>query len=136
MKSEFNEMILIAEKSKKKGGSLGATFKLIQDLTEFEQKIQDCIDAQEIHENKESIESFLSDIDKMYKILLRMSRRGIKNLRGQRNDNVLAEPEEGVEDEGEETVDVEIDSDPEDIVELADKRKTPVMLNVPQVPKM
>ena len=34
IRQEFNELILTAEKAKKKGGSLGAVFKLIEELTE------------------------------------------------------------------------------------------------------
>jgi len=100
MRPEYNELIVLADKSKKKGGSLGAVFKLVQDLTDFEEKIQDCINAQEIQENKQNIEAFLEDIDQMYTTLLDIAKGGIQELRSQR----LLTPQEDeiVEDEQEE----------------------------------
>ena len=125
--SEFNELIVMAEKAKKKGGSMAAVFKLIQELLDFEEKIQECVNAQEIVENKSKIEAFMGEIDKMYDVLFEMARGGISNIRNQRNGVIEVEgsPEEEVE------VEEKIDLEP-----VADKRKNPVMLNVPQIPKM
>ena len=97
----FNELILLSEK-KKKGGSLGSVFKLIQDLTEFEEKIQEAINAQEMAENRATIEGFLGLIDQMYESLLNIAKSGIQSLRSDRaimgDQN---EGEEGQEEEGE-----------------------------------
>ena len=78
---EFHEMIILGEKQKKKGGSLAAVLKLITDLTDFEEKIEVCADAQEMSQNKQKIKEFTQDIDKMYKVLLGMAQGGIKSLR-------------------------------------------------------
>ena len=88
------------EKAKKKGAGLTSVFKLIQDLTDFEGNIQDCIDAQEMAENKSKIESFLSDIDKMYDVLLGMAREGISAIRRQRQQpDMIEDVEDNVEEE-------------------------------------
>ncbi len=137
MTSEFNELILTAEKVKKKGGSMAAVFKLIQELLDFEEKIQECINAQEMTENKNRIENFMGDIDKMYDSLFEMARGGISQIRNQRV-NGMMEPSD--EEDGGSEVEEDIEIEPEmgrhDILEKTDKRRTPVMLNVPQIPKM
>jgi len=131
MKREWNELIVMAEKAKKKGGSMAAVFKLIQELLDFEEKIQECCNAQEIAENRSKIESFMSEIDKMYDSLFEMARGGISNIRDQRS-GIIADPEAEVE---EDSVDVEVEEDIT-IEDVHDKRSTPVMLNVPKIPKM
>jgi len=135
VKREWNELIVMAEKAKKKGGSMAAVFKLIQELLDFEEKIQECCNAQEMSENRSRIESFMSEIDKMYDSLFEMARGGISNIRDQRN-GVIEQP--GMEDDEMDEVDTEVEEDI-DIMPSAstsDKRNTPVMLNVPQIPKM
>lgn len=129
--SQFNELIVMAEKAKKKGGSMAAVFKLIQELLDFEEKIQECCNAQEMAENRSRIESFMGEIDKMYDVLFEMARGGISNIRDQRS-GIVKGPEI-ITEEPEAEVEVE---EGFDIAPVADKRKTPVMLNVPQIPKM
>ena len=84
VRREFNELILTAADKKKKGGSLAAVLKLIQDLAEFEEKIEECVAAQEMTENKQKVESFLKDIDSMYQVLLSMAEGSIHSLRSER----------------------------------------------------
>lgn len=97
--SQFNELIVLAEKekSKKKGGSMAAVLKLVQDLAEFEGNIQEAIDAQEMAENRTQIEAFLQDIDKMYEILLGMAKSSIQAMRSERSQPVLDQSEEEME---------------------------------------
>jgi len=139
-KDRYNDIFVkISAAAKKKGGSLGAIFKLTEELLDFEEKIQECINAQEMSENKQKIESFIGEIDKMYDVLFEMARGGISNIRDQRKggqrDGVLGVPEGGENDLGGEEVEVEVEEDV-GIAPTADKRNTPVMLNVPQIPKM
>jgi hypothetical protein len=137
--NQFNELIVMAEKAKKKGGSMAAVFKLIQELLDFEEKIQECCNAQEMAENRQKIESFMGEIDKMYDVLFEMARGGISNIRSQRQgDTILNEEQKGITEGPKEIIeeDVEEDIEIEPIVEKSDKRKTPVMLNVPTIPKM
>ena len=137
--SQFNELIVMAEKAKKKGGSMAAVFKLIQELLDFEEKIQECMNAQEMSENRRRIESFMGDIDKMYDNLFEMARGGISNIRDQREgglgEGAVGAPQVSEDGLGAEEVEVEVEEDAP-LAPMADKRKTPVMLNVPQIPKM
>jgi hypothetical protein len=82
------------EKSKKKGGSMAAVLKLVQDLAEFEGNIQEAIDAQEMSENRTQIEGFLADIDKMYEVLLGMAKESIQIMRSERSQPMIEESEE------------------------------------------
>ena len=131
IRQEFNELILTAEKAKKKGGSLGAVFKLIEELTEFEKKIQEAIDSQEMSENKQKIEAFIQDIDKMYEVLLGMAKGGIQSLRRQRS-----MPEEEVEVEETEEVEVEPEISLEDQLIEKSKDIVPTKVITPVAPKM
>lgn len=94
--SQFNEIIVLAEKdkSKKKGGSMAAVLKLVQDLAEFESSIQEAMDAQEMSENRSKIEAFLQDIDRMYGILLDMAKSSIQAMRAERSQPVIEESEQ------------------------------------------
>jgi molybdenum-dependent DNA-binding transcriptional regulator ModE len=85
LEREYQDIFVTAEKNgKKKGGSLGAVFKLIQELAEFEAKIQECADAQEMAQNKEQIMAFADQLDQMYDVLFKMGRAGIQEVRGGR----------------------------------------------------
>ncbi len=139
--SEFNELIVLAEKekTKKKGGSLGSVFKLVQDLIDFEENIQEAIDAQEMSENKSKIEGFLSSIDEMYDVLLGIAREGIAAARNQRTsmeqvegaEEVVPEPEVAQAPES----DTRISTDGLK-KQLEMKPKSPMSVNIPSVPKM
>ena len=81
----FNELLLTAETKKvKKGGGMAAVLKLISDLTEFENNIQEAIDAQDIADYKTQIQAFLTDIDKMYTVLFDMAKTAIQSMRSER----------------------------------------------------
>ena len=129
--SQFNELILMAEKTKKKGGSMAAVFKLIQELLDFAEKIKECMNAQEMTQNKQKIESFMGEIDKMYDVLFQMARGGISSIRSGRSESDEMPDDSFEEDEEECDVDVDIGASP-----VSDKRRTPFMINVPQIPKM
>jgi len=144
--TQFNELIVLSEKARKRGGSMAAVFKLIEELLDFEEKIQACIDAQEMAENKSKIESFMSEIDGMYDILFEMARGGISAIR---NDRALrpdgvdgVDGRDGVEGIGTEVEErVEVESEPEvpakaDLEETAEVSSPPFLIKAPQDPKM
>jgi len=100
MKSKFNEMIVLAEK---KGGSMAAIFKLIGDLTEFENKVKACASSQEMGENKQKIQAFLPQFNKMYEELFEMAKGSIAAIRSQSDQDKDKEQEEIVESPVEES---------------------------------
>lgn len=132
-KNQYQDIFLKAERSngnggKKKGGSLGAVFKLIQELAEFEEKIEECADAQEMAENKEEIVAFIGQLDQMYKSLFKMAESGIRSMRSNRGNSV---DDIGGDMGGEEEVEVKT----EDIVKKPSDNIRP-SLSVPMIPKM
>ena len=139
--SQFNELIVLAEKekSKKKGGSLAAVFKLVQDLTEFENNIQECVDAQEMAENKGKIEAFMNDMDKMYEVLFTIAKSGVQAIRSERGMSKLQE-----EVETEEPAELPVTPpvvESSNTFTAADLKKqmeqkppAPVMLTIPKTP--
>lgn len=138
MNKDYQDIFMkLSEKARKKGGSMAAVFKLIQELLDFEEKIQECINAQEMSENQNKIEAFMGDIDRLYDVLFEIARGGISSIRNDRRAGIDPSEDGGVEGE-EETVDIDVDVEPEPEAktEISDRRKTPVMLNVPQIPKM
>lgn len=139
--SQFNELIILSEKekTKKKGGSMAAVLKLVQDLAEFEGNIQEAMDAQEMAENRSQIEAFLADIDKMYGVLLEMAKASIQAMRQERSQPVVDEPVETEE------ITAPITKEPgsdtkftaEDLKKQMDsKPSAPVPMTVPKSPKI
>ena len=138
MQEKYQDIFMkISEKARKKGGSMAAVFKLIQELLDFEDKINECIGAQEMSQNGQKIEAFIADIDKMYDVLFEMARGGISDIRNQRTQGGFdTMSEEGSEEGDDNMVEAEPERERESSQEISDRRKTPVMLNVPQIPKM
>lgn len=142
---QFNELIVMAEKegkSKKKGGSMAAIFKLIQDLAQFEENIQEAVNAQEMAENKSQIESFMVEIDKMYEKLFEIGKQAIQSLRAERNQPEIAESEGIVDVQPIETIPEPMASrassfSADDLrKQLELKNPSPLGLTVPKSPSM
>ena len=103
--SEFNELIVLSQ-NKKKGDGVNAVLKLMQDTRDFQDKLQVCLEAQAIAENKAKIEEINDYIDRTYDVLLGIASGGIRSIR---------EKQIETEEKGE---------------------KQPVIVNAPTVPKM
>lgn len=84
-----NNMILIAQdetikKDKKdatkskKGDGINASLVLMRQVRDFQDQIQECMDAQDIDDNKKRIAEFDEYIGKMYETLLDIARGGIR----------------------------------------------------------
>lgn len=136
---KFNELICLA-KDKKKGGSLGSIFKLIQDLLEFEDKIVECADAQEMGENKERIEALKAETGEMYNTLFEMAQGGVDSYR---NKIEMQEEVDGFEDVEEEKLEEDRaeDSLEDAILDLpkpseVNSVSAPTSLRLPEKPKM
>jgi hypothetical protein len=140
MDNKFNTMFALAA-DKKKGGSLGAIFKLIQELLEFEDKIVECCDAQEMGENKERIEALKAETGEMYSTLFEMAQGGVDSHRNKLE--IQEGDDEGFEDEVEESLEEDRaeDSLEEAILELpkpseVNSVSAPSSLRLPEAPKM
>jgi len=140
MKSPFNELILVAGKDggKKKGGSLGAIFKLIQDLLEFEDKIVECAESQEMGENKERIEALKAETGEMYNSLFEMAQGGVDSYRNKIES--MEEDDTDLEDKSVEDL-REREEVKDAVLELPKQSKVnsvtaPTSLRLPSVPKM
>ena len=146
--SQFNELVVLAEKNgkRKRGGSINAVLKLIQDLADFEESIQEAVDAQEMTQNKEKIEAFLTDIDKMYEVLFDIAKGGIQHMRSERSGRVVedeveeTEPIEETDEPSEELVERDVGRRGIDIDDLRQQMelrpRASVILDIPRIPRM
>ncbi len=142
MKSPFNELILVAGKDggKKKGKSLEAIFKLIQSLLEFEDKIVECSEAQEMGENKERIEALKAETGEMYNSLFEMAQGGVDSYRNKIESMEPVEDDTDSEDKNVEDL-REREEIGDAVLELPKQSKVnsvtaPTSLRLPSVPKM
>ena len=74
----------IAADKKNKGDGINAVLTLMQDLREFQEKVETCIEAQALADNKDKIEEFDQHLDSMYDALLEIAGGGIKAIRQKR----------------------------------------------------
>ena len=65
------------DKIKTKGDGINAALVLLKDLRDFQDKVETCIEAQDIAEYKQKIEVFNQKLDEMYEILLDIARGGM-----------------------------------------------------------
>lgn len=81
----MNNIITIAGdndvEKKKKGGGTNAILTLMKELGDFQNKVESCIDAQDISDRKQKLEIFYDKLDEMAEILLEMASDGIKSKR-------------------------------------------------------
>lgn len=93
MYDKHQNILNFAESKKSKGDGINAVLTLMKDVRDFQDKIDACIEAQAIEENKQKIEKFDEILDQMYATLLEIAEGGIKSVR-QRNRQVEIEDEE------------------------------------------
>lgn len=82
-------------KKKVKGDGIKSALSLLQELRDFQEKVEDCIEAQDIAENKSMIEEQAAHLEEMYKALLKIAESGIRSWKDKGVEGV-----EGVEGEG------------------------------------
>jgi len=73
------------EKKAKKGDGLKAILGLMIELRDFQDKVKNTIDAQDLGEIKSKIEAFDGPIMQMWKTLNAISQSGIKSIREMEN---------------------------------------------------
>ena len=78
------------DKVKTKGDGINAALVLLKDLRDFQDKVETCIEAQDIEEYKQKIEVFNNKLDEMYEILLDIARGGMHANRSK--DGVTSQP--------------------------------------------
>lgn len=91
MQEQFNKITVVAEEKKKKGQGLNAILTLMKDMVNFQDRVRDCIEAQDIKENVDKLAKFSECIEGMYSDLLDMAAPAIKSHR-----NVRETPSENV----------------------------------------
>jgi dTDP-glucose pyrophosphorylase len=107
-------------KKQKKGTGMASALSLMQDFIEFKSKIEDCVEAQDLTENKEKIKGFLNEISKMYDVLIEIAKTGVKSMN-----------EEEIPAVEERPVDTKLNAD-----DLKGYTKPSPVLSVPQIPRM
>jgi len=135
----MNNIISIAGENgkSKKGGGTNAVLALMKELGDFQDKVQTCIDAQDLGDMSQKLEVFYDKLDEMAEVLLEMAATGIKSKRKIADqDDADLEDVENVEDVEE----VEDDVEPLEEI-LSDRpRGTSVgriqMVNAPSIPRL
>jgi phosphatidylserine/phosphatidylglycerophosphate/cardiolipin synthase-like enzyme len=128
----MSNIITIASEGgkKKKGGGTNAVLTLMKELGDFQDKVQTCIDAQDLADRSQKLEVFYDKLDEMAEVLLEMAADGIKSKRQMDalEDDIVEDPEgDSVEEPIEEV--------------LSDRpRASSVgriqMINAPSIPKL
>jgi len=81
----------------KKGGGTNAVLTLMKELADFQDKVQSCIDAQDISDRKKDLGFFYDKLDEMAEVLLEMAADGIKSKRQIENRESEGDVEEPIE---------------------------------------
>jgi len=106
---------------KKKGNGTNAILTLMKELSDFQDKVATCIEAQDIEDRREKLALFHDKLDDIAEILLEMASEGIKSKRQL----------DVVEDEGDVLEDVTVSARPR-----ASSIGRVQMINAPSIPKL
>lgn len=113
----------------KKGGGFNAVLTLLKDLSDFQDKVQGCIDSQDLADNKKKLEIFDSKLDEMAQVLLEMAEAGVRSKKK------LDGSSEEVESDSE--LNSKLDSFVEDKSPIVDPSSVGKiqMVNIPSIPR-
>jgi hypothetical protein len=107
----FNKMTITADdKKSKKGDGINSVLKFMIDVRDFQDKLEDCIEAQALGDNQAKLKEYPAKLDELYKALAEIASSSVRRMR---------------EDSGLEEDAVRDHESP-----------NPVMVNAPQVPKL
>ena len=79
-----------AKKRTGKGGGVYSILGLLQEMTVFEQKVEDCMEAQDVAANKTEVENVLNALIESEKKLVQIVQSGIGSMR-QKQEQVMPE---------------------------------------------
>lgn len=65
---------------KKKGDGINSAIGLLQELRNFQEKVEACIESQDIAENKSKIQEHAQSLDAMYKALIEIASNGVRSM--------------------------------------------------------
>ena len=80
------------DKKAKKGEGIGSILVLMKELCEFQDKVDTCLQAQEIADIKAKIQQFDPMLDKMYQVLVDIAKGGMNAVR-ERNRGAEVQPQ-------------------------------------------
>lgn len=66
---------------RKKGDGINAVLTLMKEMREFQERVEECIEAQDVAEHKGKIEEFNNYVESMYEVLLDIARGGLRRER-------------------------------------------------------
>jgi hypothetical protein len=72
------------EKKSRKGDGINAVLKFMIDVRDFEEKLDACVDAQAMEENKAKLEKFKGPISDLYSELAEIASGGVRNMRSEK----------------------------------------------------
>jgi hypothetical protein len=131
----FNDKILIASKdSKNKKDGVGASLILMQELREFQENIDKCIEAQEDSTNVEKISKFNCYLEDMYEELLGIASEGIRSIRKKDEDVESQEDIEIAPEKEEDAHPLKGILDMDDAETISDNQKLNNYLTTPFLP--
>lgn len=91
-----NDQILVeAEKKSKKGDGIKAVLTLTQELRDFQEQVENCLESQDLAEIRDRIEAFDDSLNTMYNELLDIAKGNMKSLRNKDEDSEDSEDLDG-----------------------------------------
>ena len=76
-----DNVLVIEAAQQKKGGGVHAVLSLLQDLMAFQDKVSAATEAQDLGENKQTLQQFSQSLSQMYSSLLDMAKGGVQAVR-------------------------------------------------------
>jgi len=99
VQSQFNQMIVLAEdKRAKKGNGINSILKFMSETIDFNDKLNACIESQDMAENKAILEKYSQMIEELYTGLSGIASGGIKSLKEDQGGQVDVEKKQRSED--------------------------------------
>jgi len=129
----MNNIITIGSEKKKKGGGTNAVLTLMKELSEFQDKVQTCIDSQDLADRKKELEVFYDKLDEMAEVLLGMAADGIKSKRKieEIEEDLTTETPDELEEATQEVIDEPLSDRPQ-----GSSVKRIQMVNAPSIPRI